>query len=146
MKKDQIVVVLKTILTLVGSYLIGRKLFNTTIDESYLGLIIGSVMTVVSFVWSIVDKSLAIESLQSSIRQVIVAVGGVLIASGKLDSAKLDTYIGIILPLATYLYTLLSQKKSVQIATGKIEVTALKGVKPEIPDSQIAPEPQKQTI
>ena len=143
MKKDQVVVVVKTILTLVGSYLIGHKLFNTNVDESYLGLIIGSVMAVVSFVWSIVDKSLAIESFQASIRQVIVAVGGVLIASGKLDSAKLDTYMGIILPLATYIYSLLSQKKSAQIAVGKIDVADLKGVKPEIPDSQIQPEPQK---
>lgn len=129
MKKENVFSLIRTILTALGSFLIGKNIFGNVVDQSILEIIVGAVLSIVSIAWSIADKTANIEMLQSGIRKVFVMIGGLLVASGKLDAAKLDTYLGLALSLIPFLYSLLSKKKSQEIAEGTISVQDLAGVK-----------------
>jgi len=129
MSKENVVTLIRALLTVVGSFFVGKVLAGHTIDTQLWQLIGGAVLTVISTVWGIFDKSIAVEAAESVVRQVALAVGGVLVALGKLSPDNLQTYIGVIAALLPVILSFLSKKKSVQLATGKIEAGQLKGVK-----------------
>lgn len=126
MTKETGLSLLRSLIMLVGSFLIGHKLFNQAVDAPTWEIWGGALLSLGSLVWSVVDKSLGIEMLQTTIRQVLTAAGGILIASGKLDSARVESIVGFVLAALPFLYGILSRKKSASIITGKISVDKLK--------------------
>lgn len=129
MTKEQIISIIRTLLTGIGAFFIGKSLFGVSISDNLVSLIGGGVAVLGSFIWSIVDKSLALEGFQAAIKQVITAIGGILAALGK-STESFESISGALLPVITLIYTFLSQKKSAQIANGSIAIQDLKGVKP----------------
>lgn len=127
MSKETVMTLARTILSAVGAFLIGKHIFGTVADETVVGAIVGGIMTTASVVWGIVDKSSGIEQIQSGIRQVVTLVGGILISSGKLSAEKLETYLGLAIALATFIYSLLSRKKTADIAAGILKIVPKNG-------------------
>jgi hypothetical protein len=103
-----------------------KNLLGPSVDAVMWEMVIGGVMSVLSIVWGVLDKNVGIEMLQSTIRNVFVAFGGVLVAQGKLSSEKLETYIGFAITILPVIYSILSRKKSQEVVTGGIEHNALK--------------------
>lgn len=132
MTKDQIISIIRTLLTGIGAFFIGKSIFGVAISDNIIGLVGGGVAVVGSFIWSILDKSLAVEGFQAAIKQVVTAIGGILAALGK-NIQSFESISGALLPILTLIYTYLSQKKSAAIAKGTIAIQDLKGVKPSEP-------------
>jgi hypothetical protein len=126
MNKETWFSAIRAVLTLVGSYLIGKSVLGTAADSSIIEILVGSVLNVVSVVWSIVDKTATLEKLQTIIRQIITGVGGVMVAAGKLEPSKIELYVGAVLPVLTLLYSVLSRRKSDALASGKLTTETLK--------------------
>jgi hypothetical protein len=126
MNKETIYTVLRTLLTSVGVFLIGKNFMGSAIDQSVWQMLVGVIMAAVSVVWGIMDKTIGIEMLQSFIRSAIVGLGGLLVAKGSLSPEKLESILGIALAVLPLLYSILSRKKSDGIADGTIAPFELK--------------------
>jgi hypothetical protein len=126
MDRKTIETLLRATLQIIGSYIMAKNLLGPSMDAVMWEMVIGGIMSVMSIVWGVLDKNVGIEMLQSTIRNVFVAFGGVLVAQGKLSSEKLETYIGFAITILPVIYSILSRKKSQEVVTGGIEHNALK--------------------
>jgi hypothetical protein len=126
MNKETVFTLIRTLLTSVGIFLIGKNFMGSTIDQSVWQMLVGVIMSGVSVVWGIVDKTIGLEMLQSFIRSAIVGLGGLLVAKGSLNPEKLDSILGIVLSVLPLIYSILSRKKSDGIAEGSIAPYELK--------------------
>jgi hypothetical protein len=129
MNKETIYTVLRTLLTSVGVFLIGKNFMGSAIDQSMWQMLVGIAMSAFSVAWGIWDKTLGIEMLQSFIRSLIVGLGGLLVAKGSISPEKLESILGIALAVLPLLYSILSKKKSGELNDGAIDPNALKTLK-----------------
>ena len=126
MNKETIFTIARTLLTSVGVFLIGKNFLGQAIDQSLWQMLVGIAMSAFSVAWGIWDKTLGLEMLQSFIRSAIIGLGGLLVAKGTLSPEKLESILGIALAVLPLLYSLLSKKKSGDLANGAIEPSVLK--------------------
>lgn len=126
MNKETIFTIARTLLTSVGVFLIGKNFLGSPIDQSMWQMLVGLIMSAGSVAWGIWDKTLGIEMLQSFIRSAIIGLGGLLVAKGSISPEKLESILGIALAVLPLVYSILSKKKSGEIATGAIEPATLK--------------------
>lgn len=120
MTKDTILSILRSVLTLVGSYAIGHAIFGIPITTSTWDVVIGSVLTLGSTVWGIIDKSASIEMIQSGLRSVFISIGGVLSAAGVVSGEVVNQILGLITALTPILQSYLSKLKVQQISNGVV--------------------------
>jgi len=135
MQKDAVLSILRAILTMGGSYIVGHNLFGHTVDASIWQEVAGSVIALSAAIWGIADKTANIEGVQSALRSVIISVGGFLTAAGVISGDTLNSILGLITALAPILQSHLSKVKVKQIATGDLKVSADTG--------KVAPAPPK---
>lgn len=126
MNKETVFTLIRTLLTSFGVFLIGKNFLGQTIDQSIWQMLIGIAMSAFSVVWGMYDKTLGLEMLQSFIRSAFVGIGGLLVAKGSLTLEKLESILGIVLAFLPLFYSILSKKKSTELANGTIEPNALK--------------------
>lgn len=126
MDRKTIETLLRTAMTSLGVFMLGKNLLGTPIDASVWQMVVGSGMSLLAVVWGVLDKNLGIEMLQSFIRSAFVGFGGLLVAKGQLSAGTLESIIGVITAILPALYSFLSRKKSQEIAKGSIIVEALK--------------------
>lgn len=129
MNKETIFTIARTLLTSVGVFLIGKNFLGQAIDQVLWQMLVGIAMSAFSVVWGIYDKTLGLEMLQSFIRSAIIGLGGLLVAKGSLSPEKLESILGIALAVLPLVYSILSKKKSTELAEGYIEPSALKTLK-----------------
>ena len=126
MTKEQIYAIIRLLLSALGSYLLGHNLFGNTIDNSILTQITGCVLGLVSVIWSIAEKNVLTEQIEGAVRQSITFIGGLLVSSGKLSAASLDSWLGILVIILPFILSRLGVAKNKQIDTGIIKVEELK--------------------
>jgi hypothetical protein len=126
MNKETVFTLIRTLLTSVGVFLIGKNFLGSPIDQSVWQMLVGIIMAGVSVVWGIMDKTIGLEMLQSFIRSVIVGLGGLLVAKGSVSPEKLESILGIVLAVLPLVYSILSRKKSDGISNGSIAAFELK--------------------
>jgi hypothetical protein len=126
MNKETVFTLIRTLLTSVGVFLIGKNFLGSPIDQSVWQMLVGVIMAGVSVVWGIMDKTIGLEMLQSFIRSAIVGLGGLLVAKGSMTPEKLESILGIVLAVLPLIYSILSRKKSDGINEGSIAPFELK--------------------
>ncbi len=126
MDRKTIETLLRTAMTSLGVFMLGKNLLGTAIDASVWQMVVGTAMSLLAVVWGVLDKNLGIEMLQSFIRSAFVGFGGLLVAKGQLSAGTLESVIGVITAILPAIYSFLSRKKSQEIAKGAIIVEALK--------------------
>ena len=129
MNKETVFTLIRTLLTSVGVFLIGKNFLGAPIDQSVWQMLVGIIMSATSVIWGVMDKTIGLEMLQSFIRSAIVGLGGLLVAKGSLSPEKLESILGIVLAILPLLYSILSRKKSDGIAEGSIAPFELKTTK-----------------
>jgi hypothetical protein len=129
MNKETVFTIARTLLTSVGVFLIGKNFLGQAIDQVLWQMLVGIAMSAFSVVWGMYDKTLGLEMLQSFIRSAIIGLGGLLVAKGSLSPEKLESILGIALAVLPLVYSILSKKKSTELAEGYIEPSALKTLK-----------------
>lgn len=129
MNKETVFTLIRTLLTSFGVFLIGKNFLGQSIDQSLWQMLVGIAMSAFSVVWGMYDKTLGLEMLQSFIRSAIIGVGGLLVAKGSLSPEKLESILGIALAVLPLVYSIISKKKSTELAEGYIEPSALKTLK-----------------
>lgn len=126
MSRQSIVTMIRALMTAVGFFLMGKNLLGNPVDQVMMEMFSGVILTGVSVYWGIVDKNVTIEAWQSFIRQLIVGVGGLLIAKGWVSAEMLNEILGAALAIMPVIYSILSRKKSTEISDGWINPTDLK--------------------
>jgi uncharacterized membrane protein len=129
MNKETVFTLIRTLLTSFGVFLIGKNFLGQSIDQSLWQMLVGIAMSAFSVVWGMYDKTLGLEMLQSFIRSAIIGLGGLLVAKGSLSPEKLESILGIALAVLPLVYSIISKKKSTELAEGYIEPSALKTLK-----------------
>lgn len=125
MTKETVFIIIKTMLTVAGSFLIGKNFIGHPVDQNMLEVIGGILMSAVSVFWSIKDKNYTIESIQAVVRQIILFIGGLLVAKGTITEDKLNGYLGLAASLIPLVQSYLSKKKVTEIQEGKIVVEGM---------------------
>jgi len=126
MNKDTVLSIVRTLMTSFGIFLLGKNLLGSEIDQSIWQMVVGVIMAGISVVWGIFDKTVEIEMLQSFIRSAIIGFGGLLVARGSLTPEKLDSILGIVVAILPLLYSMLSRKKTSNLADGSLRIEDLK--------------------
>jgi len=117
----------RSVLTLIGSFIIGHAIFGTAITSTAWDIIGGSVITLVSTIWGIADKSASIEQVESSIRSVIISVSGVFIAAGTQAANNINTIVAAIPAIGAILQSYLGKQKVQSIANGTLTASSSTG-------------------
>lgn len=119
--KDQILSMIRAMLVLLGSFILGKNIGNAQITETIVQEIIGAGLIVTTFVWSALTKCLTIEIFQSSILKVVMVVGTIAIASGKIADKTFQALLAVVTAILPILYSFLSKEKSKKIIDGDIQ-------------------------
>jgi hypothetical protein len=129
MKKETVYSLLRSVLILVGSFLIGTntKIFGNPIDATLWEALLGAVLTLAGTLWGIFDKTATIEATQSGIRSVVTFIGGLFVATGKLKAETLVAIIGLITALIPVWQSALARKKVEMINDNRLQVTVEPG-------------------
>lgn len=123
---------IRTVMTLVGAFLTGGGIhyfFGHVIDSAYWEEITGIALTIFSIGWSIATKTVVIEQLQGSVRQVVTFIAGILMAHNILNAQTGLAVIAFVAAIIPYIQAGLSRTKTQQLSVGKIQVSQLKGSK-----------------
>ena len=123
MSKEVLLSLVRTILTAIGAFFVGKTIFGTEVNSEVWQGWLGGALALVSTVWGIVSKDATVESVQSGLRSFIVVAGGILIALGKLKSETLEAILGVIAAIIPFLYSTLSKQKTAQLANGTLNAT-----------------------
>lgn len=137
MNKEVVLSILRSVMTALGSYLVGKNFLGAEIDDVLWQGILGAVMTTVSIIWGIVTKELSIEGLQSGLRSVIMFIGALLVGSGILKEEVVASILAIIATIIPVIYSQVSKQKSKNIANGEIGIADLRGV--DVTETAITP-------
>jgi hypothetical protein len=111
---------LRAIGALIGSYLVGHAIFGHTVTADVWQVVGGAFLTVVSAAWGIWTKTSTIEGIESSVRSVLAALGGLGVSYGVISASQLATILAAIVPLAVWIQSVLSKSKTQQIAAGTV--------------------------
>lgn len=121
--------VLRTILIAFGAFLIGKNFFGSVLDASIWEQLVGAVLSIGTMVYSFIKRESTIEGFQTTIRGVLVFIGGLLVTAGKITGATLETVLGIFTIIGPHLYGWLSRKKTEGLVNGTVRLETLKGGK-----------------
>lgn len=126
MSKETILSFLRTALSAVGAFLIGKNLFGQAVTNETWQLIIGVILALIGAVWSVLDKEAGIEQVQAAIRQAITITGSLLIAYGRLKTEQVEQIGGLITAILPFVYGWLSRKKTTMIEQRQVSLAELK--------------------
>lgn len=117
--KENILSLLRTLLTFAGTFLIGHSLLNQPITSDVWDMIIGVSSAAFGTIWGIADKTATWDMIESGIRSVLIGAGGFLVTAGLLKDETLQAVIGLITPVLAFIQSSMSKAKVVNLATGK---------------------------
>lgn len=120
MTKDTILSLIRSFLTAAGAFLIGKNIFGQAATSDTIMLWVGILVTVVSTVWGIVDKTTGVDQWGSALRSIITAIGGYLVARGIINDNTVQAILSILAIVIPALQSQNAKNKVVQIAQGKI--------------------------
>lgn len=123
---NQTLSAIRTLLTLLGSYFIGKAFFGLSIDTPLWQGIVGIVMAAIGVVWSLIDKSLSAEMWQGLVRHVITFASGIFIAKGIFTQEIWQAILAVLVGIAPWLQSMQSMRLNDKIKTGKVEIEALR--------------------
>jgi len=127
MNKQSFLSLFRLILTAVGAYLIGKNIFGAPIDDTVWSDIAGVALTLGGIIWGVLDKTATIEMIQSGMRSVVVVIGGILVASGKIKQEVITAVLGALGIIIPWIQSGVARKKVEDLKTGKVNLADLKG-------------------
>lgn len=122
MNKQFVITLVRTIMTAFSAYVIGRNFLGNPVTSIWWEEAIAVVVTVISVAWGLWDKSTKLEGLQSGLRQVFAFAGGIIYAKGSMEPGIWQQVTGIVIDLATLIYSMTSKEKNAGIVAGKFTV------------------------
>ena len=129
--KDNIFALLRYALLAVGAYLVGKNFLGQSIDDELWQGLLGVGLGLGAAIWGWVDKTATLEAIQSAFRSAISFIGVMLVGSGIIKDEVLQSVLGGLPLIISYLYGVTSKKKNKQIAAGEVRIADLKGVDPQ---------------
>lgn len=127
MSQESVFSLIRSVLTFVGSYIIGHALFGIALTSTVWDVVIGSVVTLTGTIWGIADKTATIDSVSSAIRSVFIAIGGIFVAAGKVSQNTLNQILGIMTAAIPVIQSYISRLVVKQIATGTLTPSSTTG-------------------
>lgn len=131
MNKESVLSLVRVVLTAVGAYMAGKYFLGATIDNNLWLGIAGSIVTAISIVWGIYDKSATTEMVQSGLRSIVLTFGTLLVGSGVIKDEVLQAALAAISIIVPAAISEASKRTSKNVATGKTAIVDLAGVNPD---------------
>jgi hypothetical protein len=129
MTRDQLLGLIRDLITAVGAFFIGHAIFKIPITSELIDTIVGIVLAAFGIVWGIKDKTLKEEQWQSGMMKVLIGVGGILVAAGTIKSTDLDKWLGLAAVLLPVIFNQITKVKNQQIKRNPETAYKLRGTK-----------------
>jgi hypothetical protein len=110
----------RALLTLIGTFLIGKTIFGHPLLGPTWDTITGGMLTAGSIGWSIYNGTATEETLESLVRQLLQGAGGLLVGSGLLNSSELAAITSFVILSVPIVWGYLSKAKTAKIANGTL--------------------------
>lgn len=114
---------LRAIGAFIGALLVGHAYFGHTVSTDTLQVFGGAALTLATLIWGFATKTSTIEAVESSIRSIVAALGGVGVSAGLITGQQLATALAAIIPVAVYVQSVISKYKNKAIASGAAKVS-----------------------
>lgn len=131
MNKETSLIFVRALMTALGSWLIGNYFMGSQLTPELWQIILGIILSGVSVFWSVKEKTVNEEIVNSFVRQVVSFFGGLMVASGKITPERLDSLTGLILVIVPIILSYFEKKKSTRLANRQITISKLKTLKPD---------------
>lgn len=124
MTKENWLSLLRSLVLVIISYLVGHRALNHTLDQNLLETVGESVIGLATAIWGVFDKSAGIEQLQSALRSLATIVFTTLATWGLLSGQTAIALIGFTTTLLPFVQSVVSKAKVKQLDSGKLQTTS----------------------
>lgn len=115
MTKEKALAFFKTFVTFAGTFLIGKAIFGTTVTEHIWELVGGALALVLNAVFALREGTATPDFIVATVTNFVAAVGGILVAAGKLSTEDLKTYLGFISSVLSFVLAVSVKKVEQQV-------------------------------
>lgn len=105
MTKAQVLGIVQSVLTAVGGFLVAKGITDSATITTGVGVVLG----LVGMIWSFVDKTADVSTTEETLRQAGAFIGGLFIAQGKLSVVQLNTWLGLISALVPVILSFIAK-------------------------------------
>jgi len=117
---------IRTLLTLLGAYLVGHSIFGVPFTTAVIDQVTGGAFAVISVAVGFFTKSVTQEALQSLVRHLITFASGIILAKGLVSGEMLTAILGVIGSISPWFQSVISMNQNKAVQEGKIKTTDLK--------------------
>lgn len=110
----------RALFTLIGTFVIGRTFHGHVLVSTTFDVISGSVLTLLSIIWSLRNGTATEQNLESMLRQLLQGIGGLVVGWGLLNATQLGEIISFVVLAIPMVWGYLSKSKTAKIAAGKL--------------------------
>ena len=152
MNKESWLSILRSALTLAGTFVVGHNLLGHAVDSNTFEIIAGSVSAIAGTVWGIFDKTTGPEQLASLVRSLLIGIGGVGVSWGLISANVLTAVTAFATAILPIILSQTSKATVQQIVAGTVAPVITSAgvvtgkVAPQVPpkpDANIVQEPKK---
>lgn len=109
--------IFRSALTFLGAFIIGKNLpVLGALTSDTWAIIGGAALTAVGTIWGFFDKTTGADQLNSAVRSVVISIGGLFVAAGKLSQSTLDSFLGLLTAILPVISSQLQKVTNVQVA------------------------------
>ena len=117
---------LRTLLTLLGAYLVGNSIFGVPFTSETIDIVVGGAFAGISVLVGVFTKNVQQEAVQSFVRHLITFACGIILSKGIVSQDMLTAILALIGSVSPWLQSVIQISANKDLQNGKIKAADLK--------------------
>ena len=117
---------LRTLLTLLGAYLVGNSIFGVPFTSETIDIVVGGAFAGISVLVGVFTKNVQQEAVQSFVRHLITFACGITLSKGIVSQDMLTAILALIGSVSPWLQSVIQISANKDLQNGKIKAADLK--------------------
>lgn len=117
---------LRTLLTLLGAYLVGNSIFGVPFTSETIDIVVGGAFAGISVLVGVFTKNVQQEAVQSFVRHLITFACGIILSKGIVSQDMLTAILALIGSVSPWLQSVIQISANKGLQDGKIKAADLK--------------------
>ena len=116
---------LRTLLTLLGAYLVGNSIFGVPFTSETIDIVVGGAFAGISVLVGVFTKNVQQEAVQSFVRHLITFACGIILSKGIVSQDMLTAILALIGSVSPWLQSVIQISANKHLQNGKIKAADL---------------------